>query len=365
MKRASTRTLSALSVASLLVLVAACADEPPVADGADTGRVEDLSEDALRDTGVQPDTVFTDDSSGDGGSEVGEDPATDDGADGEDSSTGGPDGGTADTTLDFEGDLATCADNDNDGYNAESCGGRDCDDGNRFVNPGFGEGCDFVDNNCDGQINEGLNCTFLAHTPDTLYRIDPFLNTAEAVTEAPDLWDMDTAPDGTVYAISEVALYRYNERRERWIEITPDVQAPGDTNGMAIDLSGIAYITSGNRLFTLDLETGQTRRVGSMGPGFESSGDIVINKGNSLYMSSRDGSDTDYLVLIDAETGRARTVGPIGFNEVYGLTAAWGYLIGVTAKGEVISINSETGEGELLASYPDLAFGGSASAEER
>jgi hypothetical protein len=365
MKRASTQTLSALSLACVILFVFACADEPPVGAGGDTGRVEDLSQDALRDTGVQPDTVFTDESPDEGGAEVGPDVSSDGGADVDDTAPDGPDGGTPDLLGDLGADLATCADNDNDGYNAESCGGRDCDDDNRFVNPGFGEGCDFVDNNCDGQVNEGLNCTFLAHTPDTLYRIDPFLNTAEAVTEAPDLWDMDTDPDGTLYAISEVALYRYNVRRAMWIEITPDVQAPGDTNGMAIDLSGIAYITSGNRLFTLDLETGQTRRVGSMGPGFESSGDIVINKGNSLYMSSRDGSETDYLVLIDAETGRARTVGPIGFNEVYGLTAAWGYLIGVTAKGEVISINSETGEGELLASYPDLAFGGSASAEER
>ena len=47
---------------------------------------------------------------------------------------------------------------DQDGYPSVQCGGRsdDCDDSNPDVHPGHPEDCDFIDNNCDGQVDEGL-----------------------------------------------------------------------------------------------------------------------------------------------------------------------------------------------------------------
>jgi len=45
---------------------------------------------------------------------------------------------------------------DGDGYISEACGGDDCDDGAFYINPGEAEVCDdAIDNNCDGQIDEG------------------------------------------------------------------------------------------------------------------------------------------------------------------------------------------------------------------
>lgn len=49
----------------------------------------------------------------------------------------------------------TLVDEDGDGYNA--C--DDCDDANPDTNPGASEICDFLDNNCNGEIDEGGVCT--------------------------------------------------------------------------------------------------------------------------------------------------------------------------------------------------------------
>ena len=45
------------------------------------------------------------------------------------------------------------ADNDGDGFTTVG----DCDDGDRNIFPGAAELCDGKDNNCDGQIDEGLS----------------------------------------------------------------------------------------------------------------------------------------------------------------------------------------------------------------
>ena len=52
-----------------------------------------------------------------------------------------------------------CTDADADGYFVEggACGEPDCDDNNYYINPGVEEICDGIDNNCNGQIDEGCN----------------------------------------------------------------------------------------------------------------------------------------------------------------------------------------------------------------
>ena len=49
-------------------------------------------------------------------------------------------------------------DSDGDGYTTE----EDCDDSNELVSPEAEELCDGVDNNCDGQVDEGVTQTYFS-----------------------------------------------------------------------------------------------------------------------------------------------------------------------------------------------------------
>ncbi|MDF1562455.1 MAG: MopE-related protein [Deltaproteobacteria bacterium] len=57
-----------------------------------------------------------------------------------------------------------CGDADLDGYEANICGGPDCNDADPNVNPGMTEVCNGIDDNCDGNTDEGDVC--VCTTPD-------------------------------------------------------------------------------------------------------------------------------------------------------------------------------------------------------
>ncbi|MEK6776778.1 MAG: MopE-related protein [bacterium] len=71
---------------------------------------------------------------------------------------GSPCIGTGKNGVDMGAFGMPCTDNDGDSYSMESedCGPVDCDDDNASVNPVSDEVCDNIDNNCDGQVDEGV-----------------------------------------------------------------------------------------------------------------------------------------------------------------------------------------------------------------
>lgn len=50
-----------------------------------------------------------------------------------------------------------CADSDNDGYQASTCGGNDCNDNSNTIHPGATETCNNADDNCNGQIDDTIS----------------------------------------------------------------------------------------------------------------------------------------------------------------------------------------------------------------
>jgi hypothetical protein len=224
--------------------------------------------------------------------------------------------------------------------------------------------CDEYDNNCDGQLNEGLQCQFYAHSNDHLYEVDPFEKTATQLSTVPNLFDMDTHPDGTLYGITSSALHEFDTNTNSWVLIG-QLGVSGTPNGLAINNGGTAYMTASNDVYTVDLSTGAATHLGSMGGSYNSSGDCVVNKDNSLYMSSNHNIAGDALVLIDGTTGQAQDIGLMGFSEVYGLTAAWGRMFGLTGSGQLIEIDSGAGQATLVHTFPSIMWYGAASTPAR
>ncbi|MBN2357841.1 MAG: hypothetical protein JXR83_00210 [Deltaproteobacteria bacterium] len=262
-------------------------------------------------------------------------------------------------------------DQDNDTYQSVACGGGDCDDNDSSVHPGAAERCSFVDENCDQQNNEGLDCTFVACGSSVLYRIDPFRQTVTQSTQVtlPDshgLLDIDIDTNGQLMAVTANGLYAVSSSGQ--MSLVANVTTPTNTNGMAIDSHGAIFITNKDGVnsgaYTVDRATGSLTLIGDLTP-YVSSGDCVQTKDDSLYMTAPNPADMskDLLVYVDSHTAATHSIGATGFGEVYGLSASFGFLFGVTDFGDVIEIDRSTGAGRLLFHSSGLRFWGAANGD--
>lgn len=281
-------------------------------------------------------------------------------------------------------------DKDNDGALSYACGGFDCDDNDPARFPDQFEICNGIDDNCNGLVDELLECTFFAHTADALYKVNPFEGTFDKESDLIDskgfeitLLDIDTHPSGTLYGITRDGLYIFDTTENHWVKAAKLTGAM-HANGMAIDFEGVAFITVDNKLFKLDLtrteelleqkglkESSFSNISIALSPTnieptyFISSGDSVVNKQNTLFMTSKHDPTGDFLVEINRDTATAVSIGQIGFDKVFGLTAAWNNLYGTTLEGELISIDIKTGKGTLVKNFTGKRWYGAASSPNR
>lgn len=117
----------------------------------------------------------------------------------------------------------------------------------------------------------------------------------------------------------------------------------------------------------IDPATGTVTKVGELGGGFESSGDVVSVKGGKTYLTVKGPSCADCLVEIDPTTGAmTKNWGPLGATNVYGLAFWGGELFAFTDGGEVLLVKLDSGAIETTSlpipnAPPGLAFRGAGS----
>ena len=117
----------------------------------------------------------------------------------------------------------------------------------------------------------------------------------------------------------------------------------------------------------IDPESGAVTKIGELGGGFESSGDLVSVKDGKSFLTVKGPDCADCLVEIDPKTGAlVKNWGPLGHANAYGLAFWGGELYAFTESGEVILVKLDGDELEttLLAvpnAPPELAFRGAGS----
>lgn len=94
----------------------------------------------------------------------------------------------------------------------------------------------------------------------------------------------------------------------------------------------------------IDPQSGAVTKIGAIGGGLQSSGDLVSAKGGKTFVTVKGKDCADCLVEIDPATGAlTKNWGPIGKTDVFGLAFWAGDLYGFTNAGELILITLDTG----------------------
>jgi hypothetical protein len=89
-----------------------------------------------------------------------------------------------------------------------------------------------------------------------------------------------------------------------------------------------------------------------------------VLKDDSLLMTAPgEPGAGDLLVYVNRHDATPNSLGNIGFEKVYGLSASFDFLFGVTDEGRVLLMDQTTGAGEQLFRRSDLRFWGAANAD--
>jgi hypothetical protein len=212
-----------------------------------------------------------------------------------------------------------------------------------------------------------------AHSGTDLYRVDPETLTVSRVGRF-----VEVNPAGGMRFIGNMTDIAV-DRARRIVGLTFDrlLEIDGNTAickeiaplPMGQQFNGLSWIRSpgapeilvatalGSGVFRIDPATGAATRLGSLGAGLQSSGDLVSveNLGTLVTLS---GPTSDRLARLDPATGAATIIGDVGFREVWGLGFWKNRVFGFTSNGAFVLIDPRTGAGTLGQRFPTFRFFG-------
>ncbi len=208
---------------------------------------------------------------------------------------------------------------------------------------------------------------------DTLFRVDTDTHAVTTVgyfQGCTHVADIALDADSNLYASTGAALYyvETNTARCTLIKTGPFPNSLSFVPAGTLDPNAETLVGyQGGAYEKIDTKTGAVTMVGSLGMGFDSSGDVVSAKGGKTYVSVKGTGCADCLIEVDPKTGAlTKNWGPIGKPDVFGLAFWAGDVYAFDNAGEIILV---TFAGDKLATTPipitnpppGLAFRGAGS----
>ncbi len=218
--------------------------------------------------------------------------------------------------------------------------------------------------------------TVYAHGDHVLYAIDLSTRTlttvgnfdAPAVNNMEDvITDLAVAPNGTIYAISQTALYAADPTDGHVTAIGSISMCGART--VALTTTPDGRIWAGDymgAICEIDLSSGApvVQPPVTMQGGLALSGDVVAVDDGTVFGTAYRISDPpntgtqldNLLVTVNVETGAVVQIGTgTGFPKLFGLAYANGQVFGFThdASGRVVTIDPSTGAGTVYGTFVD------------
>ncbi len=210
-----------------------------------------------------------------------------------------------------------------------------------------------------------------AHSDTTLYLLDPGTKAVTVIGNFQGCSGMiDIAVDqvGTIYGSGSGALFRVDPKTAA-CEFLANGTYP---NSLSFVPKGtldpekealVGYL--GDAYMRIDPETGITSKVGELGGGYASSGDLFSLIGGGTYLTVVNNGCSDCLVQVDPATGKlSGMIGKLPYGQVWGLAFWGGVAFGFTSGGLLFQIDPSSAATTLLPipnAPPGLAFWGAGS----
>jgi hypothetical protein len=223
-----------------------------------------------------------------------------------------------------------------------------------------------------GEVNE-----VFGHSADSLFRLDPKTNVVSEVgkfTGCSSIIDIALDEASTLYGVSYTALYTIDKTTAKCTQV-----ATGDyPNSLSfvpkgtVDPSVEALVGYEDADYVrIDTKTGVKTKIGALGGGLKSSGDIVSVKGGKSFLTVKGTGSTctqnDCLVEVDPATGKlVKNWGSIEHHNVFGLSFWGGKVYGFDESGSLFEVtfgsNSITTTTISIPTKPaNLSFWGAGS----
>lgn len=227
-----------------------------------------------------------------------------------------------------------------------------------------------------------------AHSNTTLYSVDlagkslntigPFNASAGSGSGGGSviMTDLAVAPNGTIYVVSETALYTVSASNGQATLVGSLTSCGQEMVALTNTADGRLFVGDySGSLCEIDITTTPptVKPPLTMTNSMALSGDFVGVGNGTVYGTAYKTSDasgqgtqaSNLLVTVDLSTGATTEIGATGYPDLFGVAAANNQIYGFThdGTGRVVTIDASTGSGTLFGTFTDgsgqgIAFSG-------